>query len=73
VKEDRLKQNALFRSGPNTRLNAEIHKYRGLASFLKYAQGYFHAANELVFALENDNSRMDPHLCILSRFSTGMA
>ncbi|HYH07098.1 MAG TPA: hypothetical protein VEK11_08575 [Thermoanaerobaculia bacterium] len=58
------KQNTLFRPGSNPRLNAEIHKYRGLAGFLKYAQGYFHAANELVVALEADYYRMDPHLLV---------
>ena len=56
--------NALFRAGGEPRLDADLTKLKGVEPYLKYAQAYFHCANELIHAVENDTYRIATELAV---------
>jgi hypothetical protein len=53
------KQNGLFRSGPNIRLNACVGRNGGPADFYRYAFGYFEAGERLAKSLQEDSALVD--------------
>src|SRR5689334_20004211 len=52
-------QNSLFRSGPDSHLNACVGRNGGPADLARYATGYFDAGARLIRSLEDDHSWVD--------------